>query len=93
MATTQDLELLRRQLEELNAQMGDKRQTVNERSNERDSDRTHRRCEKDGAVGVKTASSGHDSRKPGPHALGKDFDDWDFTFNGLAGTLDPTCRN
>ena len=24
-----------------------------------------------------------------PYALGKDFDDWDFTFNGYAGTLDP----
>ena len=23
-----------------------------------------------------------------PHAPGKDFDDWDFTFNGYAGTLD-----
>ena len=27
--------------------------------------------------------------KPGPYAPGKDFDDWDFTFNGYAGTLDP----
>ena len=27
--------------------------------------------------------------KPEPYALGKDFDDWDFTFNGYAGTLDP----
>ena len=26
--------------------------------------------------------------KPEPYALGKDFDDWDFTFNGYAGTLD-----
>ena len=24
-----------------------------------------------------------------PYAPGKDFDDWDFTFNGYAGTLDP----
>ena len=27
--------------------------------------------------------------KPQPYAPGKDFDDWDFTFNGYAGTLDP----
>ena len=27
--------------------------------------------------------------KPEPYASGKDFDDWDFTFNGYAGTLDP----
>ena len=27
--------------------------------------------------------------KPEPHAPGKDFDDWDSTFNGQAGTLDP----
>ena len=27
--------------------------------------------------------------KTEPYALGKDFDDWDFTFNGYAGTLDP----
>ena len=26
--------------------------------------------------------------KPEPYAPGKDFDDWDFTFNGYAGTLD-----
>ena len=27
--------------------------------------------------------------KPEPYAPGKDFDDWDFTFNEYAGTLDP----
>ena len=27
--------------------------------------------------------------KPEPYAPGKDFDDWYFTFNGYAGTLDP----
>ena len=27
--------------------------------------------------------------KPEPYAPGKDFDDWDFTFKGHAGTLDP----
>ena len=27
--------------------------------------------------------------KPEPYIPGNDFDDWDFTFNGYAGTLDP----
>ena len=27
--------------------------------------------------------------KPELYAPGKDFDDWEFTFNGYAGTLDP----
>ena len=29
--------------------------------------------------------------KPEPYAPVKDFDDWDLTFNGFAGTLDPAC--
>ena len=29
--------------------------------------------------------------KPEPYAPGKDFDDWDFTFNGYVGALDPAC--
>ena len=28
--------------------------------------------------------------KPEPCVPDKDFDDWDFTFNGYAGTLDPS---
>ena len=35
-------------------------------------------------VGVETAP------KPEPYAPGKDFADYDFTFNGYAGTLDPS---
>ena len=30
------------------------------------------------------------TEEPEPHVPGKDFDDWDFTFNGYAGTLDPS---
>ena len=45
--------------------------------------------ENNGTVGVETAPRGHESRKPEPCAPGKDFDDWDFTFNGYEGTLDP----
>ena len=33
----------------------------------------------------KTAPRGHENRE----ARAKDFDDWDVTFNGYAGTLDP----
>ena len=35
-----------------------------------------------------TASGRHESREPEPYVPSKDFDDWDFTFNGYAGTLD-----
>ena len=31
--------------------------------------------------------------KPEPYVLGEDFDDWDFTYNGYAGTLDPSYPN
>ena len=27
--------------------------------------------------------------KPEPYGPGEDFDDWNFTFNGYSGTLDP----
>ena len=59
--------------------------TVNERS----SDRTHRSCENDGTVGVKTASRGRDSRE----ARAVRSYNWDFTFNRYAGTLDPAYPN
>ena len=86
MATTQEVELLRRQL---GAQCTDGKNpaTVCERCYERSSDGTHRRCENDGTVGDETASGRHESQ---PYVPGKDFDDCDFTFNGNAGTLDPS---
>ena len=40
----------------MNAQMDEMRQQFNERGSERGRDRTHRSCENDEIVGVKTAS-------------------------------------
>ena len=60
---TQEVELLRRQREELSAQMDEVRQQSHERCDERGSDRTHRSGENNGTVGIKTAPRGHDSRE------------------------------
>ena len=85
-ATTQEVDLLRRQHEELNARMEDIRQQSANAAVECGSDRTQRGCENDGTVGDETAVR---VGKPEPNVPGKDFDDWNFTFNGYAGTLDP----
>ena len=89
MASTQELEMLRRQLDELTAQMIEVRQQ---------SSCTAMNAAVSGlAEAVRTMGQSvskprpEDVRvgKPEPYAPGKDFDDWDFTFNGYAGTLDP----
>ena len=90
MATTQEVDLLRRQLEELNVRMEDIRQQ-SANAAECGSNGTHRGCENGGRQSV-TRPRPEDMRvgKPEPYVPGKDFDDWDFTFNGYACTLDPT---
>ena len=89
MASAQEVEMLRRQLDELTAQMIEVRQQ---------SSSTAMNAAVSGlAVAVRTMGQSvskprpEDMRvgKPEPYAPGKDFDDWDFTFNGYAGTLDP----
>ena len=89
MASTQEVEMLRRQLDELTAQMIEVRQQ---------SSSTAMNAAVTGlAEAVRTMGQSvskprpEDMRvgKPEPYAPGKDFDDWDFTFNGYAGTLDP----
>ena len=57
MASAPEVEMLRRQLDELTAQMIEIRQ-----SRERNSDRTHGSRENNGSVGVETAPRGHESR-------------------------------
>ena len=91
MASAQEVEMLRRQLGELTAQMIEIRQQAsNTAMNAAVTGLTE-------AVRIMGQSLSkprpEDMRvgKPEPHALGKDFDDWDFTFNGYAGTLDPPC--
>ena len=88
MASTQEVEMLRRQLDELTAQMIEIRQQ---------SSSTAMNAAVSGlAEAVRTMGQSvskprpEDMRvgKPEPYAPGKDFDDWDFTFNGYAGTLD-----
>ena len=89
MASTQEVEMLRRQLDELTAQIIEVRQQ---------SSSTSMNAAVSGlAEAVRTMGQSvskprpEDMRvgKPEPYAPGKDFDDWDFTFNGYAGTLDP----
>ena len=89
MASTQEVEMLRRQLDELTAQMIEMRQQ---------SSSTEMNAAVSGLTeAVRTLGQSvskprpEDMRvgKPEPYAPGKDFDDWDFTFNGYAGTLDP----
>ena len=89
MATAQEVELLRRQLDELTAQMIEIRQQ---------SSSTAMNAAVTGLTeAVRTMEQSvskprpEDMRvgKPEPYAPGKDIDDWDFTFNGYAGTLDP----
>ena len=85
MATIQEAELWRRQL------VDEKRQ-LSTNAAKRGRDRTHRSCENDGTVGVKTAE---DMRVgvPEPYVLGQDSDDWGSTLNGSTGTLDPAHPN
>ena len=89
MASAQEVEMLRRQLDELTAQMIEIRQQ---------SSSTAMNAAVTGLTeAVRTMGQSvskprpEDMRvwKPEPYAPGKDFDDWDFTFNGYAGTLDP----
>ena len=91
MASTQEVEMLRRQLHDLTTQMIEMRQQ---------SSSTAMNAAVSGlAEAVRTMGQSvskprlDDMRvgKPEPYAPGKDFDDWDFTFNGYAGTLDPAC--
>ena len=91
MASAQEVEMLRRQLDELTALMIKIRQQ---------SSNTAMNAAVTGLTdAVKTMGQSvskprpEDMRvgKPEPYAPGKDIDDWDFTFNGYAGTLDPAC--
>ena len=89
MASTQEVEMLRRQLDELTAQIIEMRQQASS---------TAMNAAVSGlAEAVRTLGQSvskprpEDMRvgNPDPYAPGKDVDDCDFTFNGFAGTLDP----
>ena len=68
MASTQEVEMLRRQLDELTAQMIEIRQQSVEHCDERSSDRTHGIRENKGSVGVETAPRDMRVGKPEPYA-------------------------
>ena len=93
MASAQEVEMLRRQLDELTAQMIEMRQ----QSSSTAMNGSMNAAVSGLAEAVRTMGQSvskprlEDMRvgKPEPYAPGKDFDDWDFTFNGYAGTLDP----
>ena len=88
MASTQEVEMLRRQLDELMAQMIGMRQHSSSTAMNAAVSGLAEARENNGTVGVETAHRGHES--PEARAVpGKGFDDWDTTFNGYAGTLDP----
>ena len=89
MATAQEVELLRREFDELNGRMEEVRQqSANTAMNAAvtgltDAGRT---------MGQSVSKLRPEDLRVGktkPYAPGKDFDDWDFTFNGYAGALDP----
>ena len=91
MTSTQEVEMLRRQLDELTAQMIEIRQ---QSSNTAMNAAVTGLTEAVRTMG-QSVSKPHpeDMRvgKPELYAPGKDFDDWDFTFNGYADTLDLAC--
>ena len=62
MASAQEVEMLRRQLEELTSQMIEIRQQSSSAMNAA-VDRTHGSRENNGTVGVETAPRGHESRE------------------------------
>ena len=62
MASAQEVEMLRRQLDELTARVIEIRHQSFEHCDERSGDRTHGSRENNGTVGVETAPRGHESR-------------------------------
>ena len=90
MATAQEDELLRRQLEELNARMEDIRQqsaTAVMNAAVRGLTNAVRTM---GQSVARPRPEHMSVGKPEPYVHGKDFDDWDFTLKGYAGSLDPS---
>ena len=89
MAPAQEVEMPRRQIDELTAQMIEIRQ--------QSSSTAMNAAVKGVTEAVRTMGQSVSKPRPEdmragkvePYAPGKDFDDWDFTFNGYAGTLDP----
>ena len=86
---TQEVELLRRRLEELNALMDEMRQQSASAAMNAAVTGLTEALRTMGQTVSKPRPEDVSVGKPEPYAPGKDFDDWDFTFNGYADTLDP----
>ena len=88
MTSTQEVDMLRRQHDELTAQMIEIRQ---QSSSTAMNAAVSGLAEAVRTMGQSVSKPRPEVRvgKPEPYAPGKDFDDWYFTFNGYAGTLDP----
>ena len=89
MAPAQEVEMPRRQHDELTAQMIEVRQQSSSIAMNAAVSGLAEAVRKMGQSVSKPRPEDMRVGKPEPHAPGKDFDDWDFTFNGYAGTLDP----
>ena len=87
-ATAQEVELLRRQLEELNARMDEERQQSASAAVSAAVTRLTEAVRTMGQSVSKPRPEDMRVGRPEPYAPGKDFVDWDFTFNEYAGTLD-----
>ena len=88
-ASAQEVEMLRRQLDELTAQMIEIRQQSSSTAMNAAVTEFTETVRTMGQSVSKPRPEDVRVGKPEPYAPGKDFDDWDFTFNGYAGTLDP----
>ena len=89
MASAQQVEMLRRQLDELTAQMIQIRHQSSSTAMNAAVTGLTEAVRTMGQSVSKPRPEDMRVGKPEPYAPGKDFDDWDFTFNGYVGTLDP----
>ena len=89
MASAQEVEMLRHQLDELTAQMIEIRQQSSSTAKNAAVTGLTEAVRTMGQSVSKPRPEDMSVGKPELYAPGKDFDDWDFTFNRYAGTLDP----
>ena len=89
MAPAREVEMLRRQLDELTAQMVEVRQQSSNTAMNAAVTGLTEAVRTMGQSVSKPRPQDMRAGKPEPYAPGKDFDDWDFTFNGYGCTLDP----
>ena len=89
MASAQEVEMLRRELDELTARMEEVRQQSSSTAMNAAVTGLTEAVRSMGQSGSKPRPEDMRVGKAEPYTPGKDFDDWDVTFNGYAGTLGP----